>query len=214
MTSGGAHALLEALDSLSVAEFRTAGFLLADEILTHLSGKEYWNYFLYIVPANSRAYLGTFLKAAVSLYRKKELTLDEQVIADFSEKATPIDARKMLDAFLPVVRTVEEVEMLLRVFSKFDAETAAPALHRAGTIQAYYVLFKLMKTIDARPDLLRKNVLALMKRGDKLSFNLASVLCEYFDLRDIPGRFSLRLHPYELSRLDQGIENFEKLLRR
>jgi len=197
--------LLNALNSLTATEFRTAGYLLSAELLPQLSDETFWTFFLAIVPADSKAYLGTFLKAAVSLYNSQK---------SFAKIATAIDGHKTLDALLPVLRKPEEVERLLRVFSSYDAGTGAPYLHRAGTSQAYYVLFKLLKTADSQPSLLRRNAIALMKKGDKLSFNLASILCQYFDLRDIPGSFSLRLHPYELGRLDQGFEVFEKTLNR
>jgi len=206
--------LLNALNSLTATEFRTAGYLLSAELLPQLSDETFWTFFLAIVPADSKAYLGTFLKAAVSLYNSQKLSLKERPLKSFAKIATAIDGHKTLDALLPVLRKPEEVERLLRVFSSYDAGTGAPYLHRAGTSQAYYVLFKLLKTADSQPSLLRRNAIALMKKGDKLSFNLASILCQYFDLRDIPGSFSLRLHPYELGRLDQGFEVFEKTLNR
>lgn len=209
-----ARGMLGALSSLTVSEFRTAGYLLAAELLPQLSDHSFWSFFLTIVPINPKAYLGTFLKAAVIIYKQKNLSLSEQSLKDFAQNATPIDSQKTLEAFLPALRTPEEVELLLRVFSSYNVDAASPLLQRAGTTQAYYILFKLLKTADSRPLLLRRNVLALMKRGDKISFNLASILCQYFDLRDIPGCFSLCLHPYELGRLDQGFEIFNKMLNR
>lgn len=212
--SANAEKLLVALGSLSVSEFRTAGYLLAEDLLPQLRDEDFWTFFKALASANAKAYLGTCLKAATILYKQKKISFNVPVLTHISLTGTPIDTRKTLDAFLPIARTADEVETLLRVFSCLDAEKAAPALHRAGTVQTYYVLFKLMKTADSRPDLLKQNVLALMKKGDKLSFNLASIMCQYFDLRDIPGRFSLRLQPYELSRLDSGIENFMKMILR
>lgn len=206
--------MLDALSSLTATGFRTAGYLLSAELLPQLSDEAFWTFFLTIVPASPKAFLGTFLKAAVSLYKAKKQPLQERPLKSFAKTATAIDRHKTLDAFLPVLRTPEEVERLLRVFSSYDAGAAAPRLHRAGTPQAYYVLFKLLKTADSQPSLLRRNAIALMKKGDKHSFNLASILCQYFDLRDIHGSFSLRLHPYELGRLDQGFEVFEKTLNR
>jgi hypothetical protein len=48
----------------------------------------------------------------------------------------------------------------------------------------------------------------LMKRGDALSFNLASLMKEYFGLEEMKGTFSLRLKPFELARLETSYRAF------
>lgn len=53
-----------------------------------------------------------------------------------------------------------------------------------------------------------------MKRGDALSFNLASVTKSYFDLPAVGGTFSLRLRPYELSLLEASYADFCAVMRR
>ena len=54
--------------------------------------------------------------------------------------------------------------------------------------------------------------LALAQRGDRLSFNLAALLKQYFGLAGVAGQFSLRLHPYEHGRLDASFEAFVRVL--
>lgn len=206
------QSLLEELNKLSVTEFRTAGYLLSEELLPQLSSEQFWDFFVQVVPTNSRAYLGTFLKAAVILYKKKELLLDENKLNSFALQCTAIDTRKTLLALLPLFQSDNEVETLLRTFSFYNVKKAFPYLHHAATPAAYYVLFKLLKTADLQTDFLRLNVINLMKKGDQLSFNMASILCQYFDLKNIPGQFSLHIHPYELGRLEQGFSTFKKIL--
>jgi hypothetical protein len=47
-----------------------------------------------------------------------------------------------------------------------------------------------------------------MKRGDGLSFNLASLIKAYFGLDELKGTFSLRLKPYELARIESSYKAF------
>lgn len=207
------QALLSLLQSLSVSESRTAGYLLAERVLPTFEADRYWAFFLAIVPTHSRAYLGTFLKAAVKLYKEDRLPLNDEVLTLFAAQASPIDVRKTLESLLGVSRTTAEVEMLIRIFCHSELESAAPHLLKTGTPQAYYVLFQLLKTVEAHPEILRHHAILLIRKGDTLSYNLASIIRQYFDLADLPGTFSLRMEPYELSRLEQGPEVFLKLLK-
>lgn len=206
--------LASALTMLSVADFRVAGTLLADDLLLQLSSDEYWTFFLTVVPTNSKAYLGTFLKAARKLYAKQQLKLQEAPLKEFAEVATVIDKRKLLEALLPIVCRVDEAMLLIRIFSSWQIESAGSYLLNAHTPVTYYLLFQLLKMADSRPDILRHYVILLIRKGGNLSFNLASIICHYFDLQDVPGRFSLSLQPYELGRLDQGFQSFEAMLKR
>lgn len=200
------------LRSLSVAEFRTACYQLAEEVLPTLDSEHFWRFFIYLVPPRAKVYLGVFLKAAVKLYRAGKLQLDEQVLADFALQATSIDVRKTLERLLPECSDPAEVQLLVRVFCQNQLEPAAPHLVRAGTPATYYQLFCLLKTAESDRRLLHRYAALLLRKADPLSFNMTSIIRQYFDLNDIPGRFSLQLEPYELSRLDQGAEQFFKIL--
>lgn len=201
----GLYALLQ---SLTVAEFRTAGYLLAEDLLVRCPSSVFWHFFLEIVPRHSKAYLGTFLKAASHLFRSGGLALDEDVLGQFAKGATVIDIRKTLDAFLAMPVDAAQAELLVRLLADNRLDLAAPQLLKAGTPVAYYVLFCLLRTAEADHALLRHYAVMLIRKGDPLSFKMASVLRQYFDLKDLPGHFSLQLAPYELSRLEQGYSAF------
>lgn len=96
--------LLTTLSGLSVSESRTANYLLSEDLLMLLSAEQYWNFFSVIVPTNSKGYLGTFLKAAVKLYKQKQLVFDSGFLSDFASYATLIDVRKFLETMLPLLR--------------------------------------------------------------------------------------------------------------
>ena len=207
-----AKGMLECLRGLSNADFRTSGYLLREHLLTELKGEEFWDFFLTIVPADSRAYLGTFLKAAVILYEYDNITLDTSRLEDFAAKATEVDKRKFLQTFLPHIQRVGDAERILRLFTDGEPHSAIPYLVAVPTNVAGYLLFQTLRRIDHRPETLRNVCIALMKRGDTKAFALASILKAYFGLPELPGTFSLRLEPFQLSRLETSYDAFCKIL--
>ena len=210
--AGDGTALLETLNNLSAADFRTAGYLLADNLLSEYP-QHFWQFFLTIVPTKPKAYLGTFLKACIILYRKDNSLLNFTALQVFAnEYATPIDEKKCLEQLIPALQTEEEVERLLDIFQPATAKARAIVLLKAGTPISYYLLFKTLQTADENNETLRDYCLYLMKKGDSISFNMAVILRSFFDLPSLPGTFSLKLEPYQLSRLNESYENFYKLL--
>lgn len=209
LQAGDVKGLQECLANLKSTDFKTAGFLLAEDLLPSLEESLFWQCFLSIVPTNPKAYLGTFLKGAVTLYNKGELCLTTEALQDYSLSGiSAIDCRKVLEALLPIAKSHEEIAYLLRLFTS-DIQQRLSLLLRINTLPAAYALFHEMKTQEEELDLLRQTCLALMKRGDSRAFRLASICASYFGLEDIPGTFSLTLQPYELSRLDQSYEAFK-----
>ena len=69
-----------------------------------------------------------------------------------------------------------------------------------------------MRQVEHDRDLLARCCRVLMKRGDALSFNLASVAKVYFDLPQVKGTFSLSLSPFQLGWLETSFENFKKVM--
>lgn len=200
------------LEGLSNQDFRTAGFLLGEKLLPKLANSPtvFWNSFLVLVSSNSKAYLGTFLKAVITLYSAGQFNLDVLTLQQFADVASPIDCRKLLLTLLPVVRTVEEVRLLLHLYCSDDIPAQAFYLLSAGTLPCYYEMFQQLKKVEHDTKLLRTYSVQLMQRGDNLSYNMASILQSYFALGELPGTFSLRLRDYELSRLDGSFELFKK----
>ena len=48
----------------------------------------------------------------------------------------------------------------------------------------------------------------IMSRGDSFSFNVASLIKSIYGLDELKGTFSLRLQPFELSRIEKSYEAF------
>ena len=206
--------LLRTLQSLSHSEFREASRQLAETILP-AHHECFWEVFSYIVPTNSRAYLGTFLKAATTIAKRQgEEFLLHPLLAQYAVKqANQIDRQKCLDALLPIATRTQSAEHLLQHLSSDNLDATAISLYRAGTPLAYYHLFKYLKTIEDDIPTLRRYALAMIKRGDSLSFNMARVIQDYFALDNLPATFSMRLQPYQLARLDQSFEGFLSIVK-
>lgn len=208
IVAGDAKGLQAALQGLSNKDARTAGYLLGEVLLPqYAEGERFWALFLHLVPAQPKAYLGTFLKAAVTLYGCGRIAFSSLCLTEFSAHCSPVDREKFLKACLPILRTPHEAQGVLQAFGmRQDKRTAAYLLH-GGSAVCYYLLFKTLKVIEDE-GFLRDCCRTLMLKGDARSFNLASIVCHYFDLKDVPGVFSLRMEPYKLNRLDKSFESF------
>lgn len=212
ISTGRPEELGKCLDQLSVSEFRTAGILLSDYLFPELDNCElFMGLWLHIVPTKPKAYLGTFLKAARQLTQKGVLTLNEKEWENYAATCSPIDCLKVLDALLPLA-DAPAAERLIRLFGATEVETRIHRLIAAGTPACYFCLMQLLRTIDDHPDMLRHTVLLLIRRNDKLAWNMAGLIMHYFDITDLPATFSIRIEPYQLSRAEISFDTFNKIL--
>lgn len=148
------------------------------------SAEEFWTLLLEVVPLNSRAYLGSILKQGNMLLRQGRLTLPDIRLQRFCMQGSDIDTLKIIDFLLAHPSTA-----------------------------TYYELFLIMQHRNDNRTLLYRCCQSLLSTGNDLSYNMAAAVSHYFDLQ-LPATFSLRLEPYELSRLDEGYETFCKILLR
>lgn len=209
--------LLDYFKGMSHGQFRIASMALANEALLsrNCSEENYWRVFAGIVPTNPKAFLGTFLKAAVHRYDEGSLhiTLSPE-LQGFAAQASPIDRRKVMEAFLPRVKTSEEVNVLLSLFVAGEPQDRVNALLKVDSAVVCYCLFRELRQQEGDDALIHQTALSLMRRQTKHGYNLASMIQAYFGLDPLPGTFSLRLNPYELSLLERSEEEFMKILKR
>ncbi len=211
--TGDAEGMGMALEQLSNSEFRTAGVLLAEDLVPVFAAQgTFPTFFGAVVPRKPKAYLGTFLHAAEKLYAQGSLSLTDEWWKTYAADASPIDKRKVLESLLPLARSVEEADTLLSAFVGNEPEARAPYLLRAATTSAYYLLFRDLQRVEGEHDFIRKCYVQLLRDATQRAYNLASIIRHYFDIPDLPGHFSLSLQPYELSRLDLTPETFKKIL--
>ena len=208
-----AIALQKTLAALSNSEFRTAGILLSEDLLPGVpTSAAFLDLFFGIVPSNPKAYLMTFLKAARTRYAQGRLDLHDSRWDTFAAQASPIDRAKTADTLLPAVHDLTDAMRLLTLFTDDSVPARATVLLRAGTTVAYFLLFQTLKKVEDDRPLIARQYLQLIRKADKRSYNLASILRHYFDLHDLPGNLSLRLQPYQFSRLDITLDTFSKIL--
>lgn len=188
--------------------------MLGETLLPELDTENFWHFFEIIVPTHTKAYLGTFLKAAARKFSTGGLTSGREALQQFATEATAIDLRKIIDHLLPSLTQTEDIEMLLGICCSGNTKSEIAALMRCNGNAGYYLLFGRLRKLEGEPELLRSHCLNLMRKGDHRSFNLACIVHHYFGLNDLPGTFSLRLETYELSRLDGNYEQFCKILAR
>lgn len=215
LRASAADKLLVLMDSLSNTDFRKASMLLGEKVLFQsvTSSDDFWILFRDIVSANSKAYLGTFLKGAVQLYKGRRIELSVNTcLQSFAASATPIDCNKILNAFLPIVRTPAEVKILLELFGSKNRLQRLTQLIKASTQPAYYQIFEELRCEEGDTPYIRQAAILLIRQNSPLSYNLASIVCQYFGLTEIPCTFSLQLNPYELSNLEHSYNSFLRIL--
>ena len=212
LQSGDYAALPATVEGLSHADRRQCGVLLGEELLPAMGG-EYWRIFAAVVPTDPKAYLGTFLKALSLLLRRDRNCWRDPLLANFlRNQASDIDRRKCAETIMPCLEGIADIEELVAICFPDAKEGKALFLLRTATPQAYFLLFKHLRTIDDDAATLRKYCIALLKRGDSLSFNMAYIIQDYFGLERLPATFSLHLQPYQYSRLEQSFDEFCQLL--
>ena len=205
------------LDGLSNKDFRMAGNILGERLMPRVEAHVFWGAFHALLACHSKAFLGTMLKAAALRKQVAGFTLRHGgflLVAGFlNGQGTEVDRAKFVCAMLAIFS--EEVEELEYMFNCLQVDSGRGRmeilLHGQGTACAY-LLFQSMRQVEHDRDLLARCCRVLMKRGDALSFNLASVAKVYFDLPQVKGTFSLSLSPFQLGWLETSFENFKKVM--
>ena len=210
ITAQDVNGLATCLQSLSVGEFRTAGYMLGEKVLVTATKDYFWKVFIQFTRQNAKAFLGTCLKAFVWGYKDKKFSLSIASLQTFATYCTQIDCKKTLEAILPILRTSDEVQQLTSVFIQYEGKSLFADLIKAHTLPCYYELFRLLKAEDEAQ--IRQVIMLLVKRNDPITYSVANALKRYFDINGIPVSFSSHIEDYQLSCLDQGYDGFKKII--
>ena len=206
------------LGSLSHRDFRAACGIIGTRILPSVAADVFWHAFLFLLVRHSKAFLMTLLKAVPPRKREGGFTLRAEgylpVARFLNEEGTGVDRDKFVRFMVGV--SGEELDELSYLFDSLHVDTPRERLHyllQGNGMACYYLLFQCMRQLEHERGLLVRCCLYLMKKGDALSFNLASLARSYFDLSEVKGTFSLRLAPYQLGSLESSFEGFGRVLR-
>ena len=209
--------MLAYLHGLSHSAFRTAGYVLAEKVLPALDADNYWACFHHVALTDTKAFLMTFLKAALQKYGNGGFGFADNRFLDFAHstasQAVSLDRHKSLKAILPVLHTPAEVEGLLSAFCNDNSERKANYLAIAGeSMPCYYALFQTMRKIDYSTEKLESILMQIIRRSTPLAYNFVSITQAYFDIGKPKGFYSLTLQPYELSGMESGFDSFAKMM--
>lgn len=202
--------LCDVLNTLSNAQFRTAGVMLGGSLSDKLPDEIYWSFFSAMISYNVRAFLGTLLKQVVQRLQNGTLSIHSEAAVQSLHRlsSNDIDVQKTLSALLPLMNTPEEIEELFTNLNVTDYSKRMAPLLKTTTIPCAFMLLRTLKYMEHDRLLLIRTTHYLMKRGDSLSFNLASLFKTFFALDEVRGTFSLQLQPYELARIEQSYQAF------
>ena len=210
--------LLAYLAEMSNAQFRNASRVLGERLLPSVGNDVFWQNFSTLFLSDRKAYLGTLLKALVLRLspRGAEVTtsgLEESGIwepefVSVSAELTDTDRKKVLLALLPLLASPADAERLLLQCGLNEGSAWIPFLLQVQSRPCYFLLLKALRYVEHDKPLLIRTCHFLMKRGDGLSFSMASLLRLSFGLEEVRGTFSLSLEPYQLARIEQSYEAF------
>lgn len=219
---------MDYVSHLSNAGRRVAGYMLGERILPALDETGAWQLTGILVETDARAFLVTMMKGMIVRLEQGTADIRSEGAQHFWNQLRSAQARlrqngqiegmstdvqKTLQQVLPVVKTSEDVDWLFVALGVEEGAVRLPVLVRVSTLPASYALFRTLKFVEHDRPLLVRLTWFLMKRGDGLSFNLASLLKAYYGLDEVRGTFSLHLEPFQLARLDSSYAAFAQAMR-
>ena len=210
--------LLAYLAEMSNAQFRNASRVLGERLLPSVDNDVFWPLFRTLFLSDRKAYLGTLLKAlalrlsprgtevSTSILEESGIWTSEfvSVCADL----TDTDRKKVLLSLLPLFASPSDVERLFLQCGLKEGSSWIPFLLQVQSKPCYFLLLKALRYVEHDKPLLIRTCHFLMKRGDGLSFSMASLLRLSFGLEEVRGTFSLSLEPYQLARREQNYDAF------
>ncbi len=204
--------LLGYLDGLTNSQFRTAGYMLGETLMNELDDSFFWQLAQVLVRHNAKAFLVTVLKSACG----RGFSVEDSGFVSFCYmlRQNGTDVHKTLLHLIPRMQRPEDIERLFALLGVDEDEKRLSYLLKEGSLPVSFVLFKTLKRLEHKRDLLVRTVRFIMKRGDNRAFNLASLMKTYWGLTEVEGTFSRTVQPYQLSHIEGNYEAFCDALNR
>lgn len=204
-------ALRQVFSRMTNMEFRKTEGVMRNDILPGLSNEDFWEALFHLVVYRHQAFI-TCILAVKHLVADNTLAFNNRWIEElvaFLTQNSPGTLQKLMTMAIPIMETETQINEMFNAFGFENERDRIAALINVATPLAYYVLFKILKHLADNRELVRKCCIFILKKNDELSYNMASIIREYFDITDIRSRFSLAVAPYELCFIDSSYENFE-----
>lgn len=203
-----ADGLVLLLKSLSRSEQRTAGYMLGERLLPDLPNAQFWKMAEALVRYDSKAYLITIMKTFLLRLEKGTASIDDEPFARMAATFNDTERQKVGLRLLPQLDSPSQVEQLFSAMGVGKGREQMLYLVRIDTLPCLYLLLRSLRYIEQDRAEVLQVARQLMKRGTGCSFNLASIIKVAFGLDELPGKFSLRLQPYQIARLEQSYKAF------
>ena len=210
--------LLAYLAEMSNAQFRNASRVLGERLLPSVDNDVFWPLFRALFLSDRKAYLGTLLKALVLRLSPRGAEVSTSILeesgiwtSEFVSVCTDLtdtDRKKVLLSLLSLFASPSDVERLFLQCGLKEGSSWIPFLLQVQSKPCYFLLLKALRYVEHDKPLLIRTCHFLMKRGDGLSFSMASLLRLSFGLEEVRGTFSLSLEPYQLARIEQNYDAF------
>ncbi|MBR3618360.1 MAG: hypothetical protein IKN44_01245 [Bacteroidaceae bacterium] len=197
------------LRSLSNMEFRRMERVMREEVLTELDNEAFWETLLHII-IYKRAGFISGATAVGHLATDGTLNFEAEGVRLLYEHLKETDEGsivKLCNMIMPALQTEVQVMGLWSAFHVENEVTRLTMLLKVDSPLSYYLIFKTLKLIEDKV-VARKCCMSLIKRQDDRAFNAVCIIKAYFGLDDLPGRFSMKIEPYELSHIDRNYDTF------
>lgn len=207
--------LPEYLSTLSNANFRTAGYMIAERTMPVLPADDFWSLFSTLFQLNAKAFFVSMLKAIPQAAKSNGMDIADFIFREDALKAmslTTEDQRKGVALLLPLMDSPEDANRLFNIMNINDSEQRISLCLTNLSYPSAFLLLQELRRHDDNKMLLLRTANFLIREKTSLSFNMASLLKAYFGLDEIKGVFSLNIPPYELARLTSDYQTFKKRL--
>lgn len=197
------------LRSLSNMEFRRMERVMREEVLTELENEAFWATLLHIIIYKRAAFISG-ATAVGHLAQNGSLDFEVESVRRLYEHLKETDEAsivKVCNMMMPELLTEAQVMGMWQAFHVENEVTRLTMLLKVDSPLSYYLIFKTLKLIEDKV-VARKCCMSLIKRMDDQAFNAVCIIKAYFGLDDLPGRFSMRIEPYELSHIDRDYDTF------
>ena len=206
--TGNWSQLPEYLSRMSNSEFRKAQQVVRENVLPTLDNSHFWEAYKHFVAYRPQAFLSGIV-AIKHLVSSSTLDFDNPHVGDLANSLTSVQKGKILSMALPYLNSDSQITGMFRALDYNSPESQALILANHTTTLAYYVLFKTLRNAPDNHQLCIDICRHLMKKHDDLSFNMASLLREFFGLNEIKSQLSLNIEHYELSFIDASFQRFK-----
>lgn len=201
------------LDNLSNSEFRKMETAVRTVVLQELDNDLFWETLLYLIIYKRPAFIAG---AAACEHLIKNDTINfknvhMESLYKYLEEFHPESIVKLANIVLHLLKKEKLIYNLFDALHIDNDVSRISILLKEESVLSYFLIFKSLKMMDDRL-IASKCCSVIMKRGNDMAFNFVSLVKTYWDLTDIPARFSLNIEEYELNHIDRSFDNFEHIM--